>query len=325
MKIILVGTSPAMLLEALLLSQKYSNIEIHEKNNRIGGAWKTTNFFKTPHVETGSHIFAPWKNNYIYNQCLKILRKKLNLKTYFLNPQPENIINNNISKNEIKKIRYFYIKGGAEKILNELLKKITEKKIKIIFNSKIDKITLFKDRKKIFTSKKIFLADQVYLPYYCKLNINNKKNNNNYLARRSIHILLEFLGNLKFKKNISYIQKVGFSKLFDRISNLQNIISGTKKIIFCLRLNKNGKNQLKRNRQNLIKILKSDLCRYLEPKSKKKNFKIKYKLYNYETSYRENSQLKLLKKFIKKNKCELVDTREFIIYISKNIRRLQIL
>ena len=273
MKIILVGTSPAMLLEALLLSQKYSNIEIHEKNNRIGGAWKTTNFFKTPHVETGSHIFAPWKNNYIYNQCLKILRKKLNLKTYFLNPQPENIINNNISKNEIKKIRYFYIKGGAEKILNELLKKITEKKIKIIFNSKIDKITLFKDRKKIFTSKKIFLADQVYLPYYCKLNINNKKNNNNYLARRSIHILLEFLGNLKFKKNISYIQKVGFSKLFDRISNLQNIISGTKKIIFCLRLNKNGKNQLKRNRQNLIKILKSDLCRYLEPKSKKKILK----------------------------------------------------
>jgi len=165
----------------------------------------------------------------------------------------------------------------------------------------------------------------VYLPHYCQLSIHKRKNNNNYTARKSIHILLEFLGNLKFKKKISYIQKVNFSKSFDRISNLQNIISGTKKIIFCLRLNNYGKNQLTRNRQNLIKILKRDLCKYLKPKSKKKIYKIKYKLYNYETSYRENFQLKSLKQFIKKNKCKLVDTREFIIYISKNIRRLQIL
>ena len=30
-KILLIGTSPAMLLEAILLSKKYRNIEIHEK------------------------------------------------------------------------------------------------------------------------------------------------------------------------------------------------------------------------------------------------------------------------------------------------------
>ena len=32
-KILLIGTSPAMLLEAILLSKKYRNIEIHEKSN----------------------------------------------------------------------------------------------------------------------------------------------------------------------------------------------------------------------------------------------------------------------------------------------------
>ena len=75
MKIILIGTSPAMLLEAILLSKKYTNIEIHEKDNAIGGSWKTTNFFNKKFVETGSHIFAPWKNINIYKQCFNILKK----------------------------------------------------------------------------------------------------------------------------------------------------------------------------------------------------------------------------------------------------------
>ena len=64
-KILLIGTSPAMLLEAILLSKKYRNIEIHEKNSSMGGSWKTRNFFEIKNVETGSHIFAPWRNRFI--------------------------------------------------------------------------------------------------------------------------------------------------------------------------------------------------------------------------------------------------------------------
>ena len=34
MKIILIGSSPAMMLQALVLSRKYNNIEIHEKKKK---------------------------------------------------------------------------------------------------------------------------------------------------------------------------------------------------------------------------------------------------------------------------------------------------
>ena len=36
MKIALIGSSPAMLLQALLLSKKFRNIEIHEKIKNLG-------------------------------------------------------------------------------------------------------------------------------------------------------------------------------------------------------------------------------------------------------------------------------------------------
>ena len=44
MKIILLGSSPVMMLQALILSQKYKDIEIHEAKNEIGGSWKPSSF-----------------------------------------------------------------------------------------------------------------------------------------------------------------------------------------------------------------------------------------------------------------------------------------
>ena len=46
MKIILIGSSPVMLLEAILLARKYNDIEIHEKSSTIGGSWKKQVFME---------------------------------------------------------------------------------------------------------------------------------------------------------------------------------------------------------------------------------------------------------------------------------------
>ena len=83
MKIALIGSSPAMLLQALLLSKKFRNIEIHEKNKKLGGSWKTSTFYNLKSIETGTHILAPWKNKVIYDESLKILKNKLGLKLFF--------------------------------------------------------------------------------------------------------------------------------------------------------------------------------------------------------------------------------------------------
>lgn len=324
-KIILIGTSPAMLIEAILLRYEYKNaeIEIHEKNNSPGGSWKTSIVFQKKCVETGSHIFAPWKSRYLYNQCSNILKKKFKLKLYFLKPKPLNISNYNISKNELRKIKYYYIKGGSEKLLDFLLKIIKKNKIKIIYNSFIKQITLSKKKKKIQCNKINFLTDQVYIPYYCKINSNFFQENKDYFLKDSAHILFRISSIYNFKKKISYIQKVSFSKLFDRLSYLSDMINSDDHI-FCLRLSEHYKNNLKKNKKLLINHIKKDLINFLQPEIKNKNdLKIKYKLIKYETSYRNKDQLKKLKVFAKKNKINLVDTSELIKYMSKNINRLK--
>ena len=317
-KILLIGTSPVMLMEAILLSKKYRNIEIHEKGNSMGGSWKTTNFFEIKNVETGSHIFAPWRNRFIYKQCQNIIKKKFKLRTYFLKPAPSNIENHNLKKKEELKIKYFYVKGGIEEILQFLKKKIKNLKIKVILNSNIKKISLKKNIKKIYSNKGIIYADEVYLPHYCKLNFNNKKT---FERRKSIHVLLEILNKKKIQKEISYVQKVNFSKIFDRLCNLSNIYN-LKNNIYCLRLSRVGKEKLKKYKKNLIKELSIDLIKFLNNKYDN-NLKIRYKLHYYETSYREKKNLILFKKFIKKNKCRLVNTGELIKYMSQNLKRLK--
>ena len=109
MKIVLVGSSPAMLLQALILAKKNNNVQVFEKENRLGGSWKTSDFYNIKNIETGTHIFAPWKNAKLYFQSKKFLETKLKLKTFFLKPQPVRIINKHITRKELAKIKYFNI------------------------------------------------------------------------------------------------------------------------------------------------------------------------------------------------------------------------
>ena len=68
----------------------------------------------------------------------------------------------------------------------------------------------------------------------------------------------------------------------------------------------------------------NDLINFLKIKLKKIP-NIKCKFYTYKTSYRNKYQLNELNKFTKKHGIELVDTSEFIKYMSKNIERLNTL
>ena len=75
------------------------------------------------------------------------------MKLFLVKPAPERIINKNIKKTELKKIRYYYVKGGAKKILENIYYLI-KKNIKIKYNSNIKKIVL--EKKKINFIKKNF-------------------------------------------------------------------------------------------------------------------------------------------------------------------------
>lgn len=324
MKIILIGSSPAMMLQALILSQKYDDIEIHESKNKLGGSWKTSNFFKQKNVETGTHILAPWKDFYTYNESLNILKKKLGLKLFLLRPSPERIINKNISKAELKKIKYYYIEGGAKNILKKIIYLIKKQNIKIHINSKIKNIKFNNKKKLLLTNKKSIFADIVYLPYYSDFsNTFIKKNNIHLIKKLSIHMILEFDNANKSLKKFTYIQNSKFSKWVDRVSLLDKKILLTDKLMYCLRISENGKKIYKKKPSYLAKMIAQDLKIYLNFKEGKNKTKFRYKYFKYETSYRNKNDLKNFKKFITEKKLKLVDTSEFMKYIGKNISELK--
>jgi len=325
MKIILLGSSPAMMLQALVLSQKYEDIEIHESKKEIGGSWKSSNFFNLKNIETGTHIFAPWKNHLLYNESLKVLKKKLGLDLFLVKPTPERIVNRNIKKTELKKIKYYYVKGGANKIIKNIKHLIQKKKIKIYTNSKVNNIKFTNNnKKKLYTTKKVFLADQIYFPHYCDFNKNFlKKNNISQKKKLSIHLVLKFDNLRKFTKKFSYIQNSIFSKWTDRVSVLSKEILSTNTSLFCLRISDKGKKLYKRNSFHLAKIISDNLLEYLNFHKNKKKTKMKFKYFEYETAYRNENDLKRFKKFILKNDLKLVDTSEFMKYIAKNIESLK--
>ena len=139
----------------------------------------------------------------------------------------------------------------------------------------------------------------------------------------SIHIIIKIPFEYNFRRKVSYIQKVNFSDLFDRLSNLSETFN-LKNHIFCLRVSENIKKKFYRNKKKYIHNIKRDLIKYLKPNLKcfRLSKKINYKIVKYETSYRDKKQLEKLKIFTKKNKINLVDTSEFIKYMSKNISSL---
>ena len=323
MKIVLIGSSPAMLLHALVLSLKHNNIEIHEAKKVIGGSWKTSDFFDLKNIETGTHIFAPWKDATIYSESLKILKNKLGLRLFKVTPNPTRIINKNIKKDDLKKINYHYVKGGAYQIIKNIKYLISKRNIKIFTNSEISNIKIG-NKIKLYTDKKEFFADQVYFPYYCKFKkFFLKKNNFTMRKRTSIHFVLELKNLKKLPKPFSYEQSSQFSKLIDRASVLSRNILLKKRLLFCVRLSLEGKKKYKKDSNQLTKLIINDLLNYFKLKKKTKEVKIKHKYFEYETAYRNKVDLKKLKNFIIKNKLKLVDTNEFMIYIGKNLASLK--
>ena len=97
-----------MLIHAILLSNKYKNIEIYEKENIIGGSWAGSDFMKYSGIETGSHIFAPWGNSNLYLRSIKIIEKLIGSKMPKLTPRPTKVLNNKINALHYRALKIVY-------------------------------------------------------------------------------------------------------------------------------------------------------------------------------------------------------------------------
>jgi len=178
----------------------------------------------------------------------------------------------------------------------------------------------------VYTNKKFFFADKIFLPYYCNFDKDFLiENDINFEKKKSIHLLIKFLNLKKIKKKFSYIQHPIFSKWVDRSSALSKHILLKNTVLFCTRLSNKGKREYNKNSTKLAKFISIDVLNYLNEYNftNTQKINIKFKFYEYETSYRDNEKLKKLKKFTNRRNLNLVDTSEFMKYIGKNLSDLK--
>jgi len=81
--VIIIGSSPILLIEALYLDSTGLKVALFEKKSRVGGAWYPESLWGISSVETGCHYIDRGKKNYNF------LQKFLNIE---LQPQPRHVL-----------------------------------------------------------------------------------------------------------------------------------------------------------------------------------------------------------------------------------------
>lgn len=99
--IVVVSSSPSMILEALYLESKGFNVAIFDQRSRIGGAWYVKNLFGYENVEVGCHFI--YNNNSVYSFLDTLGLNNLEI----MRPQPSVLFSSLKRKNTFSRLSNF--------------------------------------------------------------------------------------------------------------------------------------------------------------------------------------------------------------------------
>ena len=284
MKIALIGTSPIIVLIAHRLS-KNNEVTIFDYSKEFGGAWSWENFNK---------ISVPNKTNVIVPANSQEEKKIKEINKFFLNNFS---LKSKKIKNNYHTLHSYKPKNVYEYDLYNMYKIIfAEKRIKII-KKKVSKLE--KKNKKLLVNN-MYKFDKIFIPFFAGLNTliyRNKVEKFDYNIIDSKHLFL--ISKNKLFKDFYYSEDFNFFLDRAQVERKNNLY------FFKARIRKEFK-----------KFTKKNLLDLLIPKKKHKKI-IKSKIIKYKNFYRNESQLKKIKKINCKN-IKVIDTSQFVFSFFKN-------
>lgn len=252
--IVIIGTSPLLLIKAIIEGRKGKKVCLIEKDNAIGGAWKgfkykdcwyegachiLDNKFKTheiyktfgiPTKRVDYDIIFSHKNkfyninNIFHAAYLKsIVSEKILLKKILL------FLWHIIKYNVFQKNKSFFFENGSQTMLNILSKQcISNKNISLTLNTEIIKIKQIKGKWESITNKGlVFKSDKLYQSLGSSL----IRKNEEILLKLVLHIIISGRVDKKFKYfkiiDSHYLQRISIQ---DEFNNKQLLILETKSI-----------------------------------------------------------------------------------------------
>ena len=279
MKIAIIGTTPIMVLKALLLSKNH-DVTIFEKTNKLGGAWSFGKFKNFSYPEK-TNIIVP--DNKSEEKFMIKIKKYLN-SNFKVKIHKNQKRYSNITLYKPKKVFIFDI--------NHLFKILKKSKIKLKKKSWVKSLKV-KRKIVIINSKLVF--NKVYIPFFINLEnvtINNKKYFLPFKKVYNKHV--HFITKKKFSEEFYYLEN--YNKYLDRAQLLKH----GSYYFFTARVRKIFKHL------SLKKIFKLSKFNIQE-----KNL-LKLKLIKYTHHFRDKSQIKMLLNIKKHNYIKIIDTRQFV-------------
>lgn len=338
--VIIIGTSPICILEAVNRSRNGEKVMIVEKRNFIGGAWNSLNIFGLEDVENAIHYFL--SNNKGINFLSKNLEIdiveckfkyrifKFPILGYFhlkynsiISKLLDKTFNNNLSWETTKNIftkreKSYYFKNGSIDLIKKANKLLDDSDIIVNYNCNIKKI-IFNDHKvclfsendeNYFESKKVIFTNGSRLQniYY---NENKVEIIEKFQSRPSIHIFVNDSSPQKVKEAIFI--KDSLIKYVHEVSSYAKGNVNNKKI-FIVALQHEIKETKSIYNNVLEKLKKAKLCSV-------SSSIIETKWSNIHLPHLFNEDLKKFKKKIGKKRLFTLETESFIDAIGNNSKR----
>ena len=277
MKIAIIGTTPIMIIHALLQSKKH-DVTIFERSNKLGGAWaygfyKNIVFSEKTNVVVPTNIiqekYIPKMINFLKKKFKINIKKNLKFYKHFSRYKPKNIFHFRFDK------LFKTLKNSKIKIKHSWVKSFIVNKKKVLINgSEFDKI---------------------YLPYYCGIKsakIDKKKYYFPYTKNINCH--LQIIVKRKF------MNEIYFSKHFDPTFDRVQFLKKKKYFFFTGRVNKKYK---KHSKKQILKVSRLNF---------ESRDLLRMQLIKYTYFYRKTNQIKKLLKLKNCESVKIVDTRQFV-------------
>lgn len=171
--VIVIGSSPVLLIEALHLESQGYKVAIFEKKSHLGGAWSTKSLWGYDGIEVGCHLIGQSRMAYDFLRNLDINLQPTQIHCLQLPPQKDIQQQHSSWAKIVQSMRLFVDKDGLiPNYIHYLLEYLREKKIKSFLRQFIDII--------------IYRQPTMYPKYGCSEIIESLTTN---LKRSSITIL----------------------------------------------------------------------------------------------------------------------------------------
>ena len=232
--IVVIGTSPLGILEALYHNYNGKKVLIIDKSNRIGGAWQSESFPKIYDVENAIHYLLPSDLAFKFlsnNLKLELVRIKGKKTVYHLarginiylsyDGLLSNLLNLFLNKNySFGGLKYFlnkrqslYFRKGAPSFIQRVTEMLNKTSIKVKLDQEINKIIFNNNVKLYLKSGEEIVSKKIVCTNSSRLKNIFKEGEKIFIKekiqkRPSMHLVLEDHGEFNFNQLIFFNNKV---------------------------------------------------------------------------------------------------------------------